>query len=218
MTDPLALLRRAYGDLAGLLAGLPEHDAWTPSGCTGWTLLDLTQHLVYDAQRGLVALSTPEPGPPDTDAVGYWRAWQPAPGDDGVWRTRVVASAAEGFADLVGTYTATTRAVLVAADRVDPTDLVGTQGHVLTVADLLSSLTVETAVHHLDAVHRLDREGPASGPLAEVRRVLEGLHGGPLPTDWDDVTAALRATGRAPLTAGDRAALGSAAERLPLFG
>ena len=49
----------------------------------------------------------------------------------------------------------------------------------LTVADFLSTLTVEAAVHHLDVVIRLDRPGPAAGPLAEVRRVLEGLLGSP---------------------------------------
>jgi hypothetical protein len=57
----------------------------------------------------------------------------------------------------------------VAADRVELTDPVKTQGWVLTVADLLSTLTVEAAVHHLDLVLRLDRPGPAAAPLAEVR-------------------------------------------------
>jgi hypothetical protein len=101
---------------------------------------------------------------------------------------------------------------------VDPADLVGTQGRVLTVADLLSTLTVEAAVHHLDLVVRLDRPGPAAGPLAEVRRVLEGLLGAPLPGNWDDVTAARRGTGREPLTPADRSELGSRAAAFPLFG
>ncbi|QNG39258.1 hypothetical protein F1C76_14480 [Geodermatophilaceae bacterium NBWT11] len=173
------MLRRAYGDLGGLLAELTPDQAWTPTGCRGWAVLDLVQHLLHDARRGLVALCTPATGPADTDAVEYWRAWQPEPGDGGVWRT---------------------------------------QGHVLPVADLLSSLVVETAVHHLDAVAHLDRPGPADGPLAEVRRVLVGLRGGVLPERWDDRTAALRGTGRAPLTDADRADLGAAAGRFPLFG
>jgi hypothetical protein len=89
---------------------------------------------------------------------------------------------------------------------------------VLTVADFLSTLTVEAAVHHLDLVVRLDRPGPAPGPLAEVRRVLEGLLGAPLPAAWDDATAARRGTGREPLTVADRAELGPAAAAFPLFG
>ena len=83
---------------------------------------------------------------------------------------------------------------------------------------LLSTLTVEAAVHHLDLVVHLDRPGPAAEPLAEVRRVLEGLLGQALPSSWDDVTAARRGTGREPLTAADRAELGPAAEAFPLFG
>jgi hypothetical protein len=95
---------------------------------------------------------------------------------------------------------------------------VRTQGHVLTVPDLLSTLVVEAAVHHLDLVVRLDRPGPAAEPLAEVRRVLAGLLGAPLPASWDDVTAARRSTGREELTAEDRATLGSRAAAFPLFG
>ncbi len=215
---PLALLRQAYGDLAGLLTAVDPGLCWTPSGCSGWTLLDLTQHLVDDAQRGLVALCTPAAGPVDTDAVTYWRDWQPMPDDEGVWRTRIIASARAGFTDLVGTYRGTTQAVLVAASRIAMDDRVSTQGHVLTAADVLSSLTVETAVHHLDVVAGLDLPGPADGPLAEVRRVLVGLLGGPLPAAWDDRSAALKGTGRAPLRATDRSALGDAVDRLPLFG
>ena len=86
------------------------------------------------------------------------------------------------------------------------------------VLQLLSTLTVEAAVHHLDLVVRLDRPGPAAAPLAEVRRVLEGLLGRSLPPGWDDATAARRGTGREPLTEADRAELGSAAEAFPLFG
>ena len=86
------------------------------------------------------------------------------------------------------------------------------------MADFLSTLTVEAAVHHLDLVLRLDRPGPAAGALAEVRRVLEGLAGSALPSRWDDVTAARRGTGREPLTDDDRAELGTAAAAFPLFG
>ena len=96
--------------------------------------------------------------------------------------------------------------------------MVATQGRTLTVADLLSTLTVEVAVHHLDLVLRPDRPGPAPAPLAEVRRVLEGLLGGPLPAGWDDATAARRGTGREPLSAADRDELGARGRAFPLFG
>jgi hypothetical protein len=76
----------------------------------------------------------------------------------------------------------------------------------------------EAAVHHLAIVAGLDRPGPAAAPLAEVRRVLEGLYGGLLPADWDDASLARWGTGREPLTGAARAQLGGGAEGFPLFG
>jgi hypothetical protein len=186
----------------------------------GWTPVDLGFHLLGDARRALVALATPADGPADTTAVGYWTAWRPpAPGDEQeLWSTRIAAGVHGGLPGIAGRYAATSAAVVVAATRVAPADLVATQGRVLTVADLLSTLTVEAAVHHLDLVLRLDRPGPAAEPLAEVRRVLEGLFGRSLPAGWDDVTAARRSTGREPMTAADRAELGPGAAAFPLFG
>ena len=220
MPQPIDLLRTAYGDLSGVYSSLTVEEGWQPTGCAGWTPVDLGFHLLSDARRGLVALNTPAPGPADTTAVDYWTAWRPpAPGDDDeLWNTRIAASVHGGLAGIGRRYAETSAAVLVAAGRVDVTGLVATQGHVLTVGDLLSTLTVEAAVHHLDLVEHLDRPGPASGPLAEVRRVLEGLLGRPLPAGWDDATAARRGTGREPLSDADRSELGDHAGAFPLFG
>ncbi len=220
MDRSLRLLTAAYRDLAGVLGSLSGAEAWEPTGCAGWSVVDLGFHLLSDARRCLVALNTPADGPPDTDAIDYWRAWRPPePGDEEeLWSTRIAASVHGGLPGITGRYAETSAEALVAAGRVGPADLVGTQGRVLTVADFLSTLTVEAAVHHLDLVVRLDRPGPAAGPLAEVRRVLDGLLGAPLPGRWDDVTAARRGTGREPLTAADRLELGPAVSRFPLFG
>jgi hypothetical protein len=218
--DPRDLLSTAYGDLSAVLSALTVDEGWEPTGCAGWTAVDLGFHLLSDARRALVALASPADGRVDTDAVDYWTAWRPpAPGDDEeLWSTRIAASVHGGLAGIAARYAETSAAVVVAAGRVAPTDLVRTQGRVLSVADLLSTLVVEAAVHHLDLVVRLDRPGPAVGPLAEVRRVPEGLLGGSLPAGWDDVTAARRGTGREPLTVADRAELGPAAAAFPLFG
>jgi hypothetical protein len=214
------LLRSAYGDLSALVSDLRPEEGWQPSGCAGWSVLDLTQHLLDDARRGLVALATPADGPATTDAVAYWRSWQPSPEDDDstAWRTRVRASVTGGLPGLAPLYAETAAAVVVAAGRADPGGLVATQGWVVRVDDLLSTLAVEAAVHHLDLVAHLDRPGPPPGALAEVRRVLGELLGYPLPAGWDDATAARRGTGREPLTDADRAALGDAAASFPLFG
>jgi hypothetical protein len=220
MPEPLDLLQTAYRDLSGVLMALSPAEGWQPTGCAGWAAVDLGFHLLGDARRALVALATPAEGSADTDAVTYWRAWRPpAPDDeDELWSTRVAASVQGGFGAVQRRYAEASAAVLVAAGRAAPTDLIRTQGATMTVADLLSTLTVEAAVHHLDLVLHVDRPGPAEEPLGEVRRVLEGLLGAPLPSGWDGATAARRGTGREPLTAGDLAALGTLADRFPLFG
>jgi hypothetical protein len=95
---------------------------------------------------------------------------------------------------------------------------VATQGHVLRPADFTATLAVETAVHYLDLTVNLPSAPPADpASLALVRRVLDGLLGSPLPASWDDASAAVKGTGRVPLTDEDRAVLGPLAERLPLF-
>ncbi len=220
MPGPTALLRIAYDDLSSLLSSLTDEEGWQPTGCAGWTPVDLGFHLLGDARRALVALATPAGGPVDTDAVSYWTAWRPpAPGEDEeLWSTRIAASTQGGMAGVSARYAETAAAVVVAADRLDDGDRVRTQGRVLTVADLLSTLVVEAAVHHLDLVAHLDRPGPAAEPLGEVRRVLEGLAGRALPDRWDDATAARRGTGRERLTAADRLELGPVVARFPLFG
>ena len=109
----LALLRTAYTDLSGVLSSLSGGEAWRPTGCAGWTPVDLGFHLLSDARRALVALNTPAPGPADTTAVDYWRAWRPpAPDDeDELWSTRVAASVQGGLAAIRGPHAGTTAAV-----------------------------------------------------------------------------------------------------------
>ena len=48
--------------------------------------------------------------------------------------------------------------------------------------------------------------------------MLTGLLGSDLPGAWTDAEATLKGTGREPLTEADRAVLGGAADRFPLFG
>jgi hypothetical protein len=77
---------------------------------------------------------------------------------------------------------------------------------------------VETAVHYLDLTADLPSALPPDpASLALARRVLEGLLGSPLPAGWDDVSAAVKGTGRVPLTDEDRSLLGPLAGRVPLF-
>lgn len=213
-------LRTVYGELLARTDSLDEDLARRATGCAGWTVRDVVLHLLTDAQRALVALGTPADGAADVDAVSYWRAWQPGtPGAAAGRRAiRIMASAWTSTSALTALYGETARAVLVQAARTDGAALVATQGHVLTVDDLLATLAVEAAVHHLDIVAFSDIPGPSRQSLAPVRHTLDGLLGRTAPADWDDARYALIGTGRAPLTEAERAALGADAAKLPLFG
>jgi mycothiol maleylpyruvate isomerase-like protein len=222
-TDPPSapdLLREVYGAFAGVLREVGEEQSWLPTGCRGWAVRDLTHHALSDAQRALVALHTPSLEEPDRDAVTYWQDWAPdaAGAAQGRRHTRVLASMFLDWDQLRGLYLETALAVVEAAATTEPGRWVATQGHVLRVADLLSTLSVEATVHHLDLTTDLPAARPPSpAGLREVRRVLDGLLGRPADAAWDDERYALVATGRAEPDEEESRRLGALRDRLPVF-
>jgi len=205
----MTALEVAYGGLLAVTQSLDEPDGWQPTGCAGWCVRDLVFHLLADAQRALVALHTPTGRAPDTDAVSYWQVF-PAGTDAGLRATRACATAFSSLAGLVALYAETAGAALHAVREADPEAVVATQGHALRVADLVDTLVVEAAVHHLDLAVALDRPGPGAEPLAQVRRTAEALLGQAFDASYDDVQVARIATGRAPAPPG-------LADRLPVL-
>lgn len=210
-----SVLEASYQELIGVVSGLDDDTGWQNTRCAGWTVRDLVHHLLTDAQRALVALHTPASGPADVDAVSYWKPWQPGtPGAEAGRRgTRIMASAWSSVEPIAAAYVETATAVLVAGHEPAADDLVGTQGHVITVDALFSTLAVEATVHHLDL--RLGE--PCQTGLAETRRVLDGLLG-ERASIVDASRYLLIGTGRETLTVEEAEALGAAADRLPLFG
>lgn len=204
-----------------MVTEIDEDRSWRPTGCTGWSVRDLTFHCLSDAQRGLVALHTPADRPADRDAVTYWQDWRP---DDigaanGRRFTRVVASMFLRIEQLREWYLETAQAVVNAAATAAVEDRIETQGHVLTAGDLLRTLAVEATIHHLDMIVCLPTApGPSREGLAQVRWCLDGLLGRPAPAQWADAHYARIATGRAPMSENERAQLGADAARFPLFG
>ena len=112
-----------------------------------------------------------------------------------------------------------TAAAACRAARACPHPAVLTQGRTLTTGDFIATLAFEGTVHYLDLTVGLpSAPDPDPASLALVRRTLDGLLGTVLPGDWDDLTYALKGTGRVPVSESDRASIGALADRLPLIG
>lgn len=210
-----ALLSGSYDALAAVVSRLGEDDAWTPTGCLGWTVRDLVWHLRADAVRGLVAAHTPAGRAPDCDAIDYWRQWGSDPDADEQNRrmTRVEAGL-RGMDELRERHVEAAEAAATALAALPDDAVVSTQGHALRGADLASTLAVEATLHHLDLVVHLDAPGPPPAGIAEVRRVVEALLGLAL-DGWSDERVALVGTGRAEATPAELADL--AGRDLPVF-
>ena len=200
---------------------LGEDELAQPSRCRGWSRADLLFHLLLDAQRALVTFATPAADEPDVDFVSYWAPFRPG-GEGYDAHARFVRRAASSYrSDLeIARLWAETATAAARAAQTLPADLkLATQGHVLYAGDFLATLAVEATIHHLDLVVGNDSLVGPSGPgLAIVRETLDGALGEPVPIGWDVVDYVLKATGRAELTADDRARLGGLVARFPLLG
>ncbi|MFB9234601.1 maleylpyruvate isomerase N-terminal domain-containing protein [Plantactinospora siamensis] len=217
-----AELDSAYAGITAAVRDLSDEDLQRPTRCHGWVVADLLFHVLCDARRALVALASPADGPPDVDAVSYWAAysqeWSDAAGRHAWWARRS-AAAFDRPRGIVDVWSDTAPATARAATRWGPEDLVTTQGHVLTVADLLGTLVTEAVIHHLDLTVELPgAPPPASAAVAVATATMDGLlDAGPVPDRWTPTGYLLRAAGREPLDADDRAALGTVADRFPLL-
>ncbi|MGC4894251.1 maleylpyruvate isomerase N-terminal domain-containing protein [Micromonospora sp. DT31] len=217
-------LAQAYAGITAVLTPLDDAGLQRPTRCHGWLVADLLFHVLCDAQRALVALASPAPGPADQDDVSYWRAF--TPGDDDAsarhaWWARRSAAAFDRPTGVVRLWADTAPAAVRAATASDPDGYVTTQGHVLRVSHLLATLTTEAVVHHLDMVVDLpDAPRPAAEPTRVAVTTMDGLLSDEAvrPAGWDDHEYLLKATGRAPLTDRDRFELGEAAGWFPLLG
>jgi hypothetical protein len=220
--DALVALDRAYGAVVDLTAALSPAELLSFSRCHGWVVADVLFHLLCDAQRALVALASPTPGPPDRDFVSYW-ATAPAGTDDPApeaWWVRRSAAAFRDGTGVVALWQETAPAAVRAAQRSDPQGCLTTQGHVLAVPDFLATLVTETVIHHLDmTVHLPYAPGPEPEPVMLAADTLDGLLGSDRsrPATWTPQEYLLKATGRLALSTEDRHELGTDAARFPLL-
>ena len=221
--ESAVVLAEAYEGATTVIAGLGEDDRRRPTGCAGWSIDALVAHMLLDAQRSLIALASEVHREPYTDAVSYWRAWnpsvEPAARDSHAGFVTRLGHAYSSMQVLTTQWAHTAQAAVRAAASADQGMPLVTQDHVLTVADLCRTLVVEAVVHHLDLVTDLpEAPEPAAAPLAVTRETLDGLWGRAAPEGWDATTYVRRATGREPLSDADHDLLGASAARLPLLG
>lgn len=210
MTLPAAL-RHEYEAIGRAVAALPPAALARSTPCAAWRVADLVHHLSRDARRACIALASAPPGPPDVDAVTYWRSLRPAAPSP---------PRPDPLRDAVAAWLALSEAAVEASAAAPPDRLVARQGHVLSAADLLATLVTEATIHGLDLADALDLDPwPCPGSLAVTRATLDGLLGWPPPESLvhDQVRWIRLATGRASPTSGERAVLGRSAPRLPLL-
>jgi hypothetical protein len=190
------LLGEVYDAFTALVSEASHDELERPARTAAWSVRQLLFHQLLDAQRALVALASPTGAEPDVDEATYWRPFRPSEGDGGAAHARFVVRAADAYESprgLVEHWASTSAAAARAAAAAPSDGRVETQGHVIAVPDLVSTLVVEATVHLLDAWG-----DPPAGALTHTRRVLELIDGGPLSGGADDIKAILLATGRLP--------------------
>ncbi|GIF69868.1 maleylpyruvate isomerase [Asanoa ishikariensis] len=219
-----AALAAAYDAVTATVLPLTDDDLLRGTRCRGWVVADVLHHLLDDARRALVTLTSTVPGPSDVDYVSYWSAC-PGSGDPAVsrhqaWQTRRAASAYDRPSTIVAVWAETAPAAVRAATAADPALFVATQGHVLAVSDFVATLVTEAVVHHLDL--SVELPAPVEPPdvaLAVAVSTMDGLLSDEVvrPMSWSPTDYLLKASGRKSLTQRDRVALGEAAGWFPLL-
>jgi hypothetical protein len=202
---------KAYEGVDRFASSLSRQDLLATTRCRGWVVADVLNHVLADAQRALIALASPVPGPAGVDFAGYWRAFADAGADDAIGHIWSVRRSAASFRDGVGNvvlWRETSPAAVRAASLADPAGFVTTQGHVLAVPDFLVTLATEAVIHHLDmTVDIPDAPAPHVDALALAATTLNRLAGAMTrPTEWQLEEYVLKATGRVSLTAEEQAA------------
>ncbi len=186
-----------------------------------WNVKELFAHMWGDLDRIREYLADPAPAAADTDAVAYWRSYDPA--DDGPATADRAKAVAAGFAtgtELVTSFDGA-RAGSIALALATPEDrVVATWGPALRFDDYLETRILEMGVHGLDLAAAIERE-PWLTPSASsvIRRILIGLLGAEpaIVRRWSDRSFIEAGTGRRGLTFEEHAALGPLARAFPLL-
>ncbi len=201
---------------------LPDAAFSVPTRCPPWDVRVLVGHMVRDLDRVLEYLAEPAPDAATTDAVGYWRTYDPRA--EGPRITESAVEAADRYptpALLVAGFDDTLRRCLERAGAEDPARVLRTRLTTIRLDGFVTTRILEIGVHGLDLAAALGRPPwLTSGAASVVLSILAGLLGeDPSPAlGWSDLTFIETGTGRRPLTEGERSVLGERAGAFPLLG
>ncbi len=201
---------------------LPDEAFAAPTRCPPWDVRVLVGHMVRDLDRVLTYLSDAAPEAAISDAVTYFRSYDPRA--EGPRITAGSVEVAERYAtpaELVDGFDSTLRRCLEEAGREHPARVLGTRSTSIRLDEFVKTRILEMGVHGMDVADALGRR-PWLTPAAAsvVLSLLIGLWGDdPAPAlGWSDLTFIETATGRRPLTEAERAVLGDGADSFPLLG
>jgi len=157
----VASLDEECGRAEEALRSLDDDDLGRPTRCPAWDVRGLTGHLIRDVDRIVAYLEAPAPDPPaDTDAIAYFRGFDPVAAAPGVARRSMETAAA--FAtldDLADGFARIRRDAVRAATVAGPDRLIAVSwGQRLAMADYVPTRVVEMTVHGLDLQRRAGRQ------------------------------------------------------------
>lgn len=208
-------------------AALDEADFARPTRLPLWNVKELVGHMWRDMDRLRFGLATEAPAAADTDAVSYWRRYDPAADGPAIAeRSREVAAGFATGAELVTSFMANWTDGLDAARAEAPDRVIVTWGPALRLDEFLKTRILELGIHGLDLADALGVQAWLTPGAAEVvRSIFDMLLGAeplgaepPAALGWSDAVYLDTGSGRRRLTDDERVTLGTLGDAFPLMG
>jgi uncharacterized protein (TIGR03083 family) len=206
----------------GAAAELTDAGFSTPTRCPPWDVRVLVGHMIRDLDRVLTYLDEPAPDAATTDAVSYFRSYDPRA------EGAVITASSIETADLYGSPVAlvqgldeTLRRCVDRAGAEDAGRILGTRLTTIRLDEFLKTRILEIGVHGLDLADALGRDPWLTGTAGVViLEILRGLLGDDPSSSlgWSDLVFIETGTGRRALTDGERTFLGPRWDAFPLLG
>ncbi len=167
---------------------LPDEAFSAPTRCPPWDVRVLVGHMVRDLDRVLTYIADPAPEAATTDAVEYWRSYDPRAEGPRITAGSVeVADRYATPAELVDGSDSTLRRCLEWAGREDPARVLGTRLTSIRLDEFVKTRILEIGVHGMDLAAALGRPPwPTPAAASVVLAILAGLLGGDPPPALGD--------------------------------